>query len=183
MFSSLIKFIQDQLPQPPGPPAATIIVARLPADGSSPCLVPLKTRPTREEATDCFLVHIPDFSAYWKSPISHRYRDIYRLELQLLSQSYKPYQALNHRILLSDKHRACTGTYYVFYSFALDHLPQNKHVPKWLNDRHTWWGDVFFVKVAEQEFDTSGGWAMYEDVKEDFLEVLDEGPACDWRRA
>ena len=71
------------------------------------------------------------------------------------------------------------GTYYVFYSFALDDLPKNSSVPTWISgdisdDFHRcYYGDVFLVKVAPHEYEEYG-WAAYEDIVPEFLDLLKE---------
>lgn len=69
------------------------------------------------------------------------------------------------------------GTYYVFYSFATDDLPKNSSVPTWISDPlHGYYsGDVFLVKMAPHEYGEYG-WAAYEDIVPEFLDLLREGP-------
>ena len=73
------------------------------------------------------------------------------------------------------------GTYYVFYSFATDDLPKNSSVPTWISgdisdDFHRYhYGDVFLVKMAPHETGDYG-WAAYEDIVPEFLDLLREGP-------
>lgn len=66
------------------------------------------------------------------------------------------------------------GTYYVFYSFAIDDLPRNSSVPTWISDNN-FYGDVFLVKMAPHEYGEYG-WAAYEDIVPEFLDLLREGP-------
>lgn len=59
--------------------------------------------------------------------------------------------------LISREYAACVGGYYVFYSFALDDLPQHTHVPAWLSRKndgegHRYWGDVFVAKMSPPEY-------------------------------
>ena len=71
------------------------------------------------------------------------------------------------------------GTYYVFYSFAVDDLPKNSSVPTWISDvgggKH-YYGDVFLVKMAPHEYGEYG-WAAYDDIAPEFLDLLIEGPS------
>ena len=69
------------------------------------------------------------------------------------------------------------GTYYVFYSFAADDLPKNLSVPTLISDNFhgNYYGDVFLVKMAPHEYGEYG-WAAYEDIVPEFLDLLREGP-------
>jgi len=70
--------------------------------------------------------------------------------------------------------QSCAGTYYLFYSLAVDDLPQNSNAPRWFRDASfegTFHGDLFLVKLAPEE-KGENGWAVYEDVAPAFLEVL-----------
>jgi hypothetical protein len=73
------------------------------------------------------------------------------------------------------------GTYYVFYSFAIDDLPKNSSVPTWISgdisdDFHrNYYGDVFLVKMAPHEYGEYD-WAAYENIVPEFLDLLREGP-------
>jgi hypothetical protein len=74
-------------------------------------------------------------------------------------------------------------TYYVFYSFALDDLPKNSSVPAWISggNRYQYWGDVFLVKMAPHLYGQYG-WAAYEDIVPDFLDLLVKGPSYGQKR-
>lgn len=76
-------------------------------------------------------------------------------------------------LCLRTKHKQCAGAYYVFYSFALDDLAQNMGAPGWMVEASDgpFFGDVFLIKLAPQEKDENG-WAVYEDVGLEVLEVL-----------
>lgn len=72
------------------------------------------------------------------------------------------------------------GGYYVFYSYASDDLPKNPAVPPWISDigegcHLPFYGDVFLVKVALDEYNEDG-WTSYEDIVPQFLDLLVEGP-------
>jgi len=72
------------------------------------------------------------------------------------------------------------GAYYVFHSFAFDDLPKNSSVPTWISDigdgmHRQYCGDVFLVKMAPHEYGEYG-WAAYEDIIPEFLDLLIEGP-------
>jgi hypothetical protein len=72
------------------------------------------------------------------------------------------------------------GTHYVFHSFAADDLPKNSTVPSWITDisydsPRCYYGDAFLVKMARQEYGENG-WAVYEDIVPEFLDLLKEGP-------
>ncbi|PTB56688.1 hypothetical protein M431DRAFT_506452 [Trichoderma harzianum CBS 226.95] len=75
----------------------------------------------------------------------------------------------------------CLGTYYVFCSFAVDDLPVNKFVPRWIEeDAHSpyrYFGDVFVVKISPDEVGQDGR-AVYEDVDPLFLDFLVDDAAC-----
>jgi hypothetical protein len=82
--------------------------------------------------------------------------------------------------LLHQQHSSCVGTYYIFYSFDLDDLPKNSFVPTWIRDKGDgihlqYWGDVFLVKMAPHEYGENG-WAAYEDIVPEFLDLLVKGP-------
>ncbi|CAI6332713.1 unnamed protein product [Periconia digitata] len=84
--------------------------------------------------------------------------------------------ASQSRHLVQDRFASCIGNYYIFYSFDMDNLPQNQHVPTWItSDHHSWYGDVFLVKVAPYEYG-GYGWALYEDIVPEFVKLLAEGP-------
>jgi hypothetical protein len=89
--------------------------------------------------------------------------------LRLRQQLHLPQE---HRAL-QEPHLSCTGTYYVFYSFEVDELPQNLFVPAWLSGDHGhgYYGDVFVVKVGLHELGQDD-WATYEDIVPDFLNLL-----------
>ncbi|KKP04499.1 hypothetical protein THAR02_03384 [Trichoderma harzianum] len=77
----------------------------------------------------------------------------------------------------------CLGAYYVFYSFAVDDLPVNKFVPRWIEENndahipHRYFGDVFIVKISPDEVGQDGR-AAYEDVDPLFLDFLVDDAAC-----
>ncbi|KAM6477909.1 hypothetical protein HDV62DRAFT_199055 [Trichoderma sp. SZMC 28011] len=77
----------------------------------------------------------------------------------------------------------CLGTYYVFYSFAVDDLPVNKFVPRWIEEDinphspYRYFGDVFVVKISPDEVGQDGR-ATYEDVDPLFLDFLVDDAAC-----
>jgi hypothetical protein len=88
--------------------------------------------------------------------------------------------------LLPQLYSSCIGTYYVYYSLDVDHLPLNAFVPDWIGtvgDKapRLYWGDVFVVKMGPQEYGPYG-WAAYEDITPDFLELLAAGPLKSWRK-
>jgi hypothetical protein len=87
--------------------------------------------------------------------------------------------------LIHHRYAACVGPFYVFYSWALNDLPENVHVPAWVCNvdvhvprRH--FGDVFIVKMSPQEH-APNGWAIYEDIGPDFLKLLQDGPLESWK--
>ncbi|KAJ4858943.1 hypothetical protein T069G_07210 [Trichoderma breve] len=81
-----------------------------------------------------------------------------------------------------DGYHYCLGTYYVFYSFAVDDLPINKFVPLWIEENndplipHRYFGDVFVVKISPDEVGQDGR-AAYEDVHPFFLDFLVDNAA------
>ncbi|KAF2450535.1 hypothetical protein P171DRAFT_468824 [Karstenula rhodostoma CBS 690.94] len=198
MFSSISSFVKELLPQIPEAPSVTVTAARIPADGTPPHLVRLSTRSAGDDATDSFLFRIPDTRKYWITEEGSQFRDIHRLELQELQTFLQPYRLLplfhpwagihlrqrghmsTQRILLHERHASCAGVYYLFWSFAMDDLPRNKHVPRWIRESgdmsHSWYGDVFIAKIAPHEYER-GGWAAYEDVPPAFLEILAKSPS------
>jgi hypothetical protein len=99
--------------------------------------------------------------------------------LQLLHLRQRYFLDQQHHILQPHQ-SSCAGTYYVFYSFDVDTLSENKFVPDWLKDTDngdhlTYYGDVFLVKMAPQEYGENE-WAVYEDIISDFLNLLGKGP-------
>jgi hypothetical protein len=87
--------------------------------------------------------------------------------------------------LLPQRYSSCIGAYYVYYSLDVDHLPLNAFVPDWtrtVGDKtaRQYWGDVFIVKMGPHEYGLYG-WAAYEDITPDFLELLAAGPLKSWR--
>jgi hypothetical protein len=110
-----------------------------------------------------------------KEMLSGRRPKTYDEVLHLRQRYFCPQQ---YHVLQPDQ-ASCAGTYYVFYSFAVDDLPRNSSVPRWLGNPEgncvNWCGDVFIVKVAPQEKDEHG-WAVYENLSKQFLYLLYEGP-------
>ncbi|KAL8933826.1 MAG: hypothetical protein Q9211_005560 [Gyalolechia sp. 1 TL-2023] len=115
-------------------------VLRIPADGSAPHLIRLKTIETSDNV-DCFMVHIPDFRPYWGKEEGFGYRDIASLEVR-----HDPQPELN-------------GIYFGWKSFAMDLMPVSKHTG--------FCGDAFIAKTPLWENDENG--AIYEDVPVAFL--------------
>lgn len=71
--------------------------------------------------------------------------------------------------------------YYILYSFGVDGLPQNTSASAWirnLGDGHymAYRGDVFIVKMAGIESDEEHGWAVYQDIDPEFLNLLNDRP-------
>lgn len=126
----------------PTPPSVTTRVLRVPADGSTPHILPLHTIDiTNDGNVDVFLCHIPDTRAFWDSAEGWTYRDVARAEIKTGNSTID-------------------GVYYGFKSFAIDRLPQNQD----------WgiWGDAFIAKVTEGEYNEHG-WATCEDVPDELL--------------
>lgn len=115
-------------------------VLRIPADGSAPHLVRLKTVETSDNV-DCFLAHIPDFRPYWGKAEGFQWRDIAHLEV-----TDHPRQELN-------------GAYWAWKSFAMDLMPISQHTG--------FCGDAFIARTPIWENDENG--AVYEDVPVSFL--------------
>jgi hypothetical protein len=156
MLASIWSLLGWQEEQVPSPPAVTITGVRIPADGTPAHLVSLTTTSVSGN-TDAFLFHSPDLRQYWKTKRAWQFRDLQRIDLENQGRS------------------SCNGIYYAFYSFAIDDLPENTFVPDWMRNRHNYWGDVFLVKMAPHEYGQYG-WAAYEDISPDFLQLLAEGP-------
>ncbi|KAL8938111.1 MAG: hypothetical protein Q9216_004068 [Gyalolechia sp. 2 TL-2023] len=115
-------------------------VLRIPADGSPPHLLRLKTIET-DDNVDCFMVHIPDFRLYWGKEEGFQYRDIAFLEVIDHSQP------------------ELVGKYFAWKSFAMDLMPKSKHTG--------FYGDAFIAKTPLWENDENG--AVYEDIPVAFL--------------
>jgi hypothetical protein len=204
------------LKEAPAPSPVTILVARIPADGTPAHLLHLTT------TNDCgdldFLHRVPDTRRYWPGEESWAYRDLNRLDCQLnekvarlrhLQQKehsdqevdIEQYSSSKERCkaqqrqrqlfwdqqhhLLPQRYSSCIGAYYVYYSFDVYHLPQNAFVPDWIGKigdkiQQQYWGDVFVVKMGPQEYGPYG-WAAYEDITPEFLELLAAGPLKSWR--
>ncbi|KAM0257757.1 hypothetical protein ACHAQJ_004208 [Trichoderma viride] len=189
----------------PSPPPVTIVGVRIPADGTPAHLVPLTTI-SDSSAPDSFLSHVPDLRSYWTSEMAWECRDLDRLDLQqdphiplshhlrqkddlkkllrFTQLTQKELLHLRQRYLLHQQYRviqqqhdSCTGAYYVFRSFAVDHLPNNPFVPPTISGSNhcRYFGDVFVVKISPQEYGENG-WAIYEDIVPQFLDLLAEGP-------
>ena len=142
-LSSLLSWFSGDTPS--GPPSVTTRVLRVPADGSTPHILPLQTIEISNDGnTDCFLCHVLDTRAFWGQNEGWLYRDVARFDLKI-------------------GNRAVDGVYYGFKSFALDHLPQNKAAADW-----GIWGDAFVAKVTDAEYGEHG-WATYEDVPDELL--------------
>lgn len=208
LVRSLLGWREESEP-PLCPPAAIITGLRIPADGSRAHLLPLSTIGD-SSATDSFLIHVPDLRPYWKIDKAWELRDIHKLTLQqhdkveaahysrLLYDIRKllifrglgrqeqlhlrqRYLRDDERCLLQESYSSLVGVYYIFYSFAVDDLPQNMSVPTWVSRKgdhgnHAYFGDVFVVKLAACE-NGEDGRAIYEDILPAFLDLLDEGPA------
>lgn len=160
MFDSIWSFLGWQTaPAQLTPPPVTITGVRFPADGTSAHLLPLTTTSVSGNV-DCFLFHVPDLRQYWKTDKAWSYRDLQRIELQ------------------QQRHSSCDGLYYAFFSIAMDDLPENSFVPSWVGHgrRSVYWGDVFLVKMAPHEWGEHG-WAAYEDIAPEFLDLLVQGPS------
>ncbi|KAF2809118.1 uncharacterized protein BDZ99DRAFT_389524 [Mytilinidion resinicola] len=164
MAASIWSFLGWKKERPASPPPVTITGVRIPADGAPAHLLSLSTI-SDSSGMDSFLFHVPDLRHYWNTERVWEYRDLQKFHL------------------LQQHRSSCTGAYYVFFSFAVDDLPENLSVPAWIrgssvNDigiRDHFWGDVFLVKMAPHEYGEHG-WAVYEDVVPEFLDLLAEGP-------
>ena len=205
MLPSIWSFLGWKEEPSPSPPPVTITGVRIPADGTPAHLLSLTTI-SDSRATDSFLFHVPDLRRYWHTERAWDYRDLHRLDLleyhhvqqqrhvplehlrQMLSlqrqHNHQQQHHLRQRYLLNQRyhllqqcHSSFMGTYYVFYSFATDDLPKNSSVPTWISDKPNgyYYGDVFLVKMAPHEYGEYG-WAAYEDIVPEFLDLLREGP-------
>lgn len=209
LFASIRSaFGQVEKEPSPKPTPVTVMGVRIPADGTSPHLLPLTTI-SDSGATNSFLFHIPDLRQYWKTDQAWEFRDLQRLDLwqdEHIPRSHYIRQRddlrtfltghhtarelahLRQRYLLDQRdctvqqrHSSCVGSYYVFYSYAVDDLPRNPAVPAWINCTGpgtylSYFGDVFLLKMAPHEYEEEHGWAVYEDIDPQFLELLTEGP-------
>jgi hypothetical protein len=208
MFKQVYSFLgsKEENAPPPVPPPVAITGVRIPADGTPAHLLPLTTTSDYSGGTDDFLFHIPDLQHYWTPERAWELRDSHRLDLRLhapqqheLRQQHDLQQMImaNHGTvpihvrqrhlheqqyyLLQQCYASCKGTYYVFYSFAVDYLPQNLFAPAWIREfgnghYHNYYGDAFLVKLAPNESDDHD-WAVYEDILPEFLNVLATGPS------
>jgi hypothetical protein len=208
MLSLIWSFFGWEEKPSPIPPPVTITGVRIPADGTSPHLLSLTTTSVPHPAGS-FLFHVPDLRLYWSTkqdwqlcdlkrldllqdehyPRSHHLRQKNDLERLLLPRQLTNQQLLHLRqrhlidqqyCILQQQYSSCVGGYYLFYSFALDDLPENPAVPAWISDtgqggKLLFYGDVFLVKVALDEYEEHG-WAIYEDIVPPFLDLLVEGP-------
>jgi len=151
----------------PTPQPVTIIGARFPADGSTPYLLPLTTTTAGvHNGPDCFLFHIPDLHTFWKTRRAWEWRD------------------LDQTTLENQPNKICNGVYIKFFSFSLDDLPENRSVPGcFCRVNGLAAGDAFIVKLAPQGWDEHG-WAVYEDIPTDFLELpcITRGGAASFQR-
>ncbi|EWC44499.1 hypothetical protein DRE_06767 [Drechslerella stenobrocha 248] len=140
------------------PPSVNVAVVRIPADKKPAHIITLATTPV-SSGPDNFLFHIPDLRPFWKTERAWSFRDCQRLALE---QQPKP---------------SCNGVYYIFYSFGLDELTEkiNPSVPTYFSGGQVLWGDVFVVKVAPHEYGEHG-WAAYEDIGPEFLELMARWP-------
>lgn len=143
--------IRTQPPLPLSPPSVKIRVARFPADGSAPTLEYVTTTTeTVLVAPDLFPSHIPNVSTFWKIPPKMIYRRDW--DITQLKDTYY------------------NGLYMTLYSFA-DNLPENRYVPKMF--RHSMRRmnrDVFVAKLVRGQCGEHG-WAPYEDISLNFLEL------------
>ncbi|KAB8272013.1 hypothetical protein BDV30DRAFT_212817 [Aspergillus minisclerotigenes] len=200
---------RDEPSQSPPPVTVTVTGVRIPADGTPAHLLPLNTI-SDSTGTDSFLIHVPDLRVHWNVGNSWDFRDLHRLDFQLDSyiershhlrlkhdlqqvllstRRLKPEQLLHLRQrhllhqqfhILQQQQSSCAGAYYVFFSFAVDDLPENLSVPAWIShisngDQRHYRRDVFLVKMAPCEYGEDGC-AIYEDIDPLFLDVLAEGP-------
>lgn len=60
------------------------------------------------------------------------------------------------------------GFYVIYFTSAIDQLPENPNFPQEILGDRFLYGDVFVVKLQTREFGESG-WALYDDVPEIFL--------------
>ncbi|PKK46983.1 hypothetical protein CI102_7911, partial [Trichoderma harzianum] len=168
MFASMWSFLgwKEEEPVIQSYPPVTIVGARIPADGTPAHLLPLTTI-SDSSAPDSFLLHVPDLRSYWMSEQAWRLRDLHRFHLQK--------DGCRFFVQQHNTYHYCLGTYYVFCSFAVDDLPVNKFVPRWIEeDAHSpyrYFGDVFVVKISPDEVGQDGR-AVYEDVDPLFLDFL-----------
>jgi hypothetical protein len=104
---------------------------------------------------------------------------------QVLRQRQRQLFGDQQHHLLPQRYSSCIGAYYVYYSFDVDHLPRNAFVPDWIGKigdefPQKYCGDVFVVKMGPQEYGPYG-WAAYEDITPEFLELLSTGPLKSWK--
>lgn len=151
MWAYIQSLFRSQQEQVPTPTPVTIMAARFPADGKSPHLVPLRTT-SQSNHRFSFDGHVPDMREYWDIPDPWRYADKVRFEV---TEQLNP---------------ICDGIYIIFFTFAIDDLQENPNFPQEiLNDRFLY-GDVFVVKLQAQEYGEYG-WAVYDDVPTEFLDL------------
>lgn len=130
---------------PSGPPSVRIRVLRVPADGSAPHILPFHTVDISKDGNvDSFLSHVPDTRAFWGQDDGWKNRDVVRFDLKTSNPTVG-------------------GLYYAFKSFAVDHLPQNKHAADW-----GVYGDAVIAKVTGAGYGEHG-WATYENVPDELL--------------
>ena len=138
-----------------------IVVARLPGNGDSMSLVrvPIVARPEYYDGFDGFSRTIPSFGEYWG------WHDIGK-SISSVEVKDQPIKSTN-------------GRYYIYWIDNED-LPWNQYLTRLLSDkvaalaahRKFWCGDVFIVKVEEDEkgIDTdSTGNIMFTNISDEFL--------------
>lgn len=151
MWAYIQSFFGNQQEPKPVPTPVTIVAARFPADGTLPHLLQLKT--TSSLDIPCFSIdgHVPDLTAFWNIPNPWAYADRTRLEVTQQSTNW-----------------ICEGVYVIYFTDAIDQLPENPNFPEEILGDRFLYGDIFVVKLQTREFGERG-WALYDDVPEKFL--------------
>ncbi|CAK7207245.1 hypothetical protein SEUCBS139899_010055 [Sporothrix eucalyptigena] len=136
----------------PPPKLQTIQAIRFPANNSPPHLVQLTTTTdsVKDSGVDGFWGHVPDLRVYWKTERAWIWRDI-------------------------DTFRFDNGLYIVYFSFDLEALPSNTNFPVGPFGRErAFAGDAFVVRIQGTQIGEDlgeDGWAVWEDVPSDILEL------------
>jgi hypothetical protein len=96
--------------------------------------------------------HVPDMRSFWSMPEPKKYADRVRFEVR------------------QQKEAIAEGVYLMFFTCALDGLPENCNFPEYAVGDRFLHGDIFVVKLKPWEFGLNG-WAEYDDVPAAFLRL------------
>ncbi|KAF2664854.1 hypothetical protein BT63DRAFT_78105 [Microthyrium microscopicum] len=114
-------------------PIATITGVRIPANGSSPHLITLKTMTPKDcdRARDEFLLHVPDLRQFWITTKAWRSRDMKRLDLLRdvnIGNGHREQQQDLVRQLLGGSEQCCVKR--TRKTMQRHTCPQEYHIPQ-----------------------------------------------------